>query len=111
MFAQAKLSPAAVDSMQQKMMMYMTPIMFGAFSLFFPSGLTVYILTNTVLTMAHQLWMNNTDPDKKPKTGDVAASEPAAAPTSSKSEGGGKGGGGKGGGGRAGGGRKKPAKA
>ena len=62
MFVQARLSPAAVDSTQQKMMMYLMPIMFGGFSLFFPSGLTVYIFTNTLLSMAHQVYMNRTDP-------------------------------------------------
>jgi YidC/Oxa1 family membrane protein insertase len=62
MFLQAKISPAAVDSAQQKMMMYAMPLMFGGFSLFFPSGLGVYIMTNTVLSMAHQYYMNKTDP-------------------------------------------------
>lgn len=61
MFLQAKISPAAVDSAQQKMMQYMMPIMFGVFSLFFPSGLTVYIFTNTVLSMGHQYYMNKTE--------------------------------------------------
>jgi YidC/Oxa1 family membrane protein insertase len=62
MFLQSKLSPAAVDSTQQKMMMYMMPLMFGFFSLVFPSGLTVYIFTNTILSMLHQVYMNRTDP-------------------------------------------------
>jgi YidC/Oxa1 family membrane protein insertase len=62
MFLQSKLSPAAVDSTQQKMMMYMMPLMFGFFSLVFPSGLTVYIFTNTILSMLHQVYMNRTEP-------------------------------------------------
>lgn len=62
MFFQAKLSPTTADSAQQKIMMYGLPLMFGVFSFFLPSGLTLYILTNTVLTMLHQLWMNRTDP-------------------------------------------------
>jgi YidC/Oxa1 family membrane protein insertase len=66
MFLQAKLQPAAVDSAQQKMMMYMMPLMFGVFSLFFPSGLGVYIMTNTVLGMAHQLYLNKTDANAPP---------------------------------------------
>jgi YidC/Oxa1 family membrane protein insertase len=62
MFLQAKFSPTTGDSMQQKVMMYALPLTFGVFSFFFPSGLTLYILTNTVLTALHQLWMNRTDP-------------------------------------------------
>lgn len=61
MFVQAKMSPASMDAAQQKMLQYMMPVMFGLFSLFFPSGLTVYIFTNTILGMAHQLYMNKTD--------------------------------------------------
>jgi YidC/Oxa1 family membrane protein insertase len=98
MFIQQKITPSTVDSAQQRMMLIMMPLMFGSFSLFFPSGLTVYILTNTLLTMAHQFWMNNTDPDKsKTEAAPVVASD---VPTSKPGGGGGKGGG-----------RKKPAKA
>lgn len=61
MFVQAKLTPAASDSMQQKMMQYGMPIMFGVFSFFFPAGLTLYIFTNTCLTALHHLWMRHTD--------------------------------------------------
>jgi YidC/Oxa1 family membrane protein insertase len=60
MFAQQKTQPTPSDS-QQKMMQYMMPVMFTAFSIFLPSGLTIYILTNTLLTMAQQLWMNRHD--------------------------------------------------
>jgi YidC/Oxa1 family membrane protein insertase len=77
MFLQAKMSPATVDSAQQKVMMYGLPLMFGTFSLFLPSGLTLYILTNTVLTLLHQLWMNRTDPTR-PLKGDVAATAKSA---------------------------------
>ncbi len=118
MFIQQKITPSTVDSAQQKMMLILMPLMFGSFSLFFPAGLTVYILTNTMLTMAHQLWMNNTDPDKaKPSAGAVAEAPVATAvanapvPTEKKDGGGGGGKGGKGGGRGQGGGRKKPAKA
>jgi YidC/Oxa1 family membrane protein insertase len=62
MFLQAKLSPTTADSTQQKIMMYGLPLSFGVFSFFLPSGLTLYILTNTGLTTLHQLWMNRTDP-------------------------------------------------
>lgn len=80
MFLQAKMSPATMDSVQQKVMMYGLPLMFGTFSLFLPSGLTLYILTNTVLTLLHQLWLNRTDPTRSVK-GDVAATAKAAKAT------------------------------
>jgi len=38
MFAQARLTPATGDSMQQKMMQYGMPLMFGVMSFFFPAG-------------------------------------------------------------------------
>jgi YidC/Oxa1 family membrane protein insertase len=61
MFVQQKISPSPQDSQQAKMMMYMMPVMFTFFTLFVPSGLTLYILTNTLLSMAHQAWMNRGD--------------------------------------------------
>jgi YidC/Oxa1 family membrane protein insertase len=65
MFAQQKLSPASPDP-QQKTMMYMMPIMFTAFSIFLPAGLTLYILTNTLLSMGQQWLINRADPVKTP---------------------------------------------
>jgi len=61
MFLQQKMTPTTADNPQAKMMMYMMPAMFTFFMLFLPSGLTLYILTNTVLTMVHQWYMNHTD--------------------------------------------------
>jgi membrane protein insertase Oxa1/YidC/SpoIIIJ len=40
------------------MLMYGMPLMFGAFSFVFPSGLTLYIFTNTVLTGVHHLYIH-----------------------------------------------------
>jgi YidC/Oxa1 family membrane protein insertase len=54
MFLQQRFTPMAGDSAQAKMMMYFMPIMFTGFMLFLPSGLTLYILVNTVLSIAHQ---------------------------------------------------------
>jgi YidC/Oxa1 family membrane protein insertase len=54
MFLQQRITPMTGDSAQAKMMMYFMPIMFTAFMLFLPSGLTLYILVNTVLSIAHQ---------------------------------------------------------
>ncbi len=65
MFVQARLSPTTANTTQQKIMMYGMPLMFGVFSFFFPSGLTLYICTNTILTAFHHIWMNRTDPSRK----------------------------------------------
>ena len=55
-FVQQKLTPTTMDSAQQKMMMWMMPIMFTAFMLFLPSGLVLYIMMNSVLTIIQQ-WL------------------------------------------------------
>jgi membrane protein insertase Oxa1/YidC/SpoIIIJ len=47
--------------MQQNMMKYGLPLMFGIMSFFFPAGLTLYIFTNTVLSALHSIWMNKFD--------------------------------------------------
>jgi YidC/Oxa1 family membrane protein insertase len=79
MFVQARIQPAAVDSQQQKIMQWMMPAMFGFMSLVFPSGLALYMFTNSVLSILHQLWMNRTDP---PKTAVAAATVVIDAPAS-----------------------------
>jgi len=58
MFMQQKLNPAPADPMQAKVMQIM-PIMFTAFFAFFPSGLVLYWVTNTLLSIAQQ-WKINT---------------------------------------------------
>jgi YidC/Oxa1 family membrane protein insertase len=65
MFLQAKLQPPSGDGMQQKIMMYGLPGIFGVMSLFFPSGLTLYILTNTCLTALHAVYMRKWDKSAK----------------------------------------------
>jgi YidC/Oxa1 family membrane protein insertase len=50
---QMKITPSAADPAQQKVMMFM-PIMFTVMSLGFPSGLVVYWLVSTVLTILQQ---------------------------------------------------------
>jgi YidC/Oxa1 family membrane protein insertase len=112
MFLQQKITPTTIDSAQQRMMMIMMPITFGVFSLFFPSGLTVYILTNSVLTMVQQVYINKSNP--KPATPVVVAPvKKDEGPTSGGDGGGGaaKGGGGGGGKRKPGGGKGRPAKA
>ncbi len=91
MFAQARLTPATGDSMQQKMMQYGMPLMFGVMAFFFPAGLTLYIFTNTVLSALHSVYMNKFDKQslalvEKMKaasavaTGGKASGKPAAKP-------------------------------
>jgi YidC/Oxa1 family membrane protein insertase len=55
MFIQQKLTPAAGDPTQQKIMMFM-PVVFTFLFFNFPSGLVVYWLVNNVLSIAQQ-WM------------------------------------------------------
>ncbi|HEV7554307.1 MAG TPA: YidC/Oxa1 family membrane protein insertase, partial [Kofleriaceae bacterium] len=61
MFVQARLSPSTSTDRTQKLIQYGMPIMFGVMSFFFPSGLTLYIFTNTVLSSLHSLYMNKYD--------------------------------------------------
>ena len=57
MFAQFKINPAPADPMQAKIMQFMPLIMTGMMA-FFPSGLTLYWLTNTVLSIVQQWRVN-----------------------------------------------------
>jgi YidC/Oxa1 family membrane protein insertase len=59
MFLQQKMTPTSADPAQAKMMMMM-PIMFTFFMLYLPSGLTLYILVNSILTIAQQWHINRT---------------------------------------------------
>jgi YidC/Oxa1 family membrane protein insertase len=79
MFVQAKLQPATGDGMQQKIMMYVMPGVFGVMSLFFPSGLTLYILTNTILTALHSIYMRKFDKSAKLFAAAGAVAVPAGA--------------------------------
>jgi len=58
MFIQQKLNPAPADPVQAKVMQIM-PVMFTAFFAFFPSGLVLYWVTNTLLSIAQQWKINN----------------------------------------------------
>lgn len=61
MFLQQKLSPQAGDPNQQKIMMFM-PVVFTFMFIGFPAGLTIYWLTNNLLTIAQQWWMLRSAP-------------------------------------------------
>ncbi len=57
MFFQQKLNPQVGDPVQIKVMQIM-PIIFTVFFAFFPSGLVLYWVTNTVLSIAQQWKIN-----------------------------------------------------
>lgn len=58
MYVQQKLTPmpASMDPAQQKMMQFL-PVIFAVFMLTYPSGLVLYIITNTVLSLLQQKYM------------------------------------------------------
>ncbi len=58
MYLQQKLSPnTAADPAQQKMLQIM-PLMFGAFMLMLPSGLTIYMVVNSATSIGQQYFLN-----------------------------------------------------
>ncbi len=59
MFLQQKLTPPSpgMDPAQQKMMKFM-PLIFGAFMLTTPAGLCVYMLVNSIVSVAQQQYLN-----------------------------------------------------
>ena len=57
MYFQQKLNPPPPDPTQAKVMQFL-PIMFTAMFAFFPAGLVLYWLTNSVLSMAQQWRIN-----------------------------------------------------
>ncbi len=67
MLLQTKLNPAPADPVQAKVMQIM-PIMFTGFFAFFPSGLVLYWVTNTVLSIAQQ-WRINIIVEEESKRG------------------------------------------
>lgn len=59
MFLQQKLTPTqpGVDPAQQKIMQFM-PVMFGALMVTLPSGLTLYMLVNALVSIVQQVALN-----------------------------------------------------
>jgi YidC/Oxa1 family membrane protein insertase len=53
-FVQQKVMPFQGDPAQRKMMMYFMPAMFTVFMILLPSGLGVYMFTNSVLAITQQ---------------------------------------------------------
>ncbi len=66
MFFQQKLNPQVGDPIQQKVMQLM-PIIFTGMFAFFPAGLVLYWVTNTVLSIAQQ-WKINQVVEAEAKT-------------------------------------------
>jgi YidC/Oxa1 family membrane protein insertase len=81
MFAQQAITPQPMTGSQAKMMKYFMPGMFTVMMLWLPSGLTLYIFVNTLLTFGHQWYMNKSDSAGENKAAAGGAKEgPAAAP-------------------------------
>jgi len=60
MFLQQRMTPnTATDPAQQRMMMMM-PVIFGFMMLWLPSGLTLYMLVNSVVSVVQQVVINKT---------------------------------------------------
>ena len=57
MYQQIKLNPTPTDPMQAKMMVIM-PLVFGVMFFFFASGLVLYWLTNNILSIWQQWYVN-----------------------------------------------------
>lgn len=58
MFLQQKLTPTTMDPMQQKIMTYTMPLVFGLMMSQLPAGLCFYIIVNTLLTIVQQHFIN-----------------------------------------------------
>ena len=62
MFVQQKSAPqGGMDPAQQKMMAFMGPLMFGAFSWAMPAGLSIYLALSTLLGWAQQTFINRSE--------------------------------------------------
>ncbi len=59
---QQKITPTTIDSQQAKIMMYAMPIVFAFFMIGLPSGLVLYIVVNSVLTIIQQAVINSRQP-------------------------------------------------
>ncbi len=58
MFIQQKLTPnPSMDKTQEKIML-MLPIVFTAMMLSLPAGMVLYMITNTIVSIAQQRWLN-----------------------------------------------------
>ena len=58
MFLQMRMNPTPPDPVQARMMWIM-PLVFSVMFFFFPAGLVLYWLTNNILSIAQQWFINN----------------------------------------------------
>ena len=77
MLLQSRLTPTTATGAQQKMLTYGMPLMFGVMGFFFPAGLSLYISTNTVLTLLHHLYMRRSAERETDKPVVLEKAEPA----------------------------------
>jgi YidC/Oxa1 family membrane protein insertase len=62
MFVQQKSAPqGGMDPAQQKILSFMGPVMFGAFSWGMPAGLSIYLALSTLLGYAQQMVINRSE--------------------------------------------------
>ena len=59
MFLQIFLNPKPTDPTQAKVM-YIMPVVFSVMFFIFAAGLVLYWLTNNILSIAQQWWINKT---------------------------------------------------
>lgn len=79
MIVQQRIVPQqGMDPVQQKMMMWMMPIIFTVMMLFLPAALGVYMLTNSVLGIAQQLVLEQVAP--RSKSGEIVVKEKGEKP-------------------------------
>ena len=60
LFMQKMTPTAGMDPTQQRMMMFLMPVMLGFFSWSYASGLSVYWITSNLIAMGQQYFMNRT---------------------------------------------------
>ncbi len=58
MYLQQRLMPTTTTDPNQQMIMRFMPVMFGVFMLFLPAGLNIYMLVNTIFSVAQQHVLN-----------------------------------------------------
>jgi YidC/Oxa1 family membrane protein insertase len=58
MFVQQKMTPmTGIDKAQERILMFM-PVVFGVMMITLPSGLVLYMLTNTIVSIGQQQYLN-----------------------------------------------------
>lgn len=76
MFITQKMQPQMGDARQAKMMLYFMPIFFTFIMLNLPAGLTLYIFTNNLLSIAQQAWLRHKFAKREPPAGGQKKASP-----------------------------------